>query len=126
MHLLDSDVLIEVQRGRPGAAAWLQSLEGDVALPAVVALELLLGSRDKAELERARLFLAGFDVELLTPEDSELTETLVAGLGLSAGLGLPDYLIAAQAINRTATLFTFNSKHFQAIGGLDARVPYER
>lgn len=37
-----------------------------------------------------------------------------------------DFLIAAQALNRNATLYTFNLKHFGAIPGLDARAPYAR
>lgn len=126
MQLLDSDVLIEMQRARPGAANWLQTLKGSVSLPAPVAWELLIGSRDKVELRRAQDFLAGFDVEPLRAEDSELAERLIGVHCLSSGLGLPDYLIAAQAINRKAKLYKFNLKHFQAIAGLDVRLPYER
>jgi predicted nucleic acid-binding protein len=48
---------------------------------------------------------------------------LIAAHRLSTGLSLPDFLIAAQAIHHSTTLFTFNLKHFAAIPGLDAKAP---
>ncbi|HET6382994.1 MAG TPA: type II toxin-antitoxin system VapC family toxin [Armatimonadota bacterium] len=126
MALVDTDVMVEAQRARPGAAAWLAELRGDVALPAAVAWELLIGSRDSAELERARRFLAGFSVVEIQEEDSARARELIGEHCLSSGPGLPDYLIAAQALTRQATLYTFNVRHYQAIPGLNARVPYAR
>ena len=41
-------------------------------------------------------------------------------------LGIPDCLIAATALARSARLYTFNLKHFQAIEGLDVHSPYTR
>jgi predicted nucleic acid-binding protein len=126
MILLDSDLLIEVQRGQAKAALWLNGLMEPVALPAPVAWELMFGSRDKNELAKAQRFLSSFDVEPLTSADSTLVEQLIGQYRLSTGLSLPDYLIAAQALNRQATLYTFNLRHYQAISGLDARAPYTR
>ena len=51
---------------------------------------------------------------------------LVVRHRLSTGLGLADFLIAAQALDRGATLYTFNLKHFRAIPGLNAQAPYPR
>lgn len=124
--LLDTDVLIEVERGRQKGLDWLQTVDGEIALPAVVALELLFGARNGVELDRTIRFLADFDVEELDAHDSSLVRKLVADHVLSSGLGLPDFMIAAQALNRQATLFTFNLKHYRAIPGLDAREPYQR
>ena len=124
--LLDTDVLIDVQRARPEAAAWLASYAGPLALPAAVALELLMGARNKVELEANERFLNAFDVENFESADTSLARRLVASHRLTTGLGLGDFLIAAQAIHRGAILFTFNLKHFHAIPGLDARIPYAR
>jgi tRNA(fMet)-specific endonuclease VapC len=126
MLLLDSDVLIEVQRGRQEAKEWLQDLSDQVALPAAVAWEMLYGSRDKQELQKSERFLNSFAVEQLTSADSALVQQLVVDHLLSSGLSLPDYLIAAQAISRGATLITFNTKHFQVIPILKISKPYER
>ena len=123
--LLDCDVLVEAQRGRPEAAVWLRNVT-DVALPAPVAWEMLFGSRDKQELTRSQRFLESFAVEPITPEDSDLAQKLIVAHVLKSGLSLPDFLIAAQALNRAATLYTFNRKHFSAIPKLDVREPYRR
>src|SRR5689334_17287107 len=123
MTLLDTDVMIEVQRGRTEALAWLPGIEGDVALPAVVALELMMGSRDKGELASAGRFLKAFDVEQFEPGDGALALRLVEKYRLSTGLGLADFLIASQAINRGATLYSFNARHYGAISGLDVKPP---
>lgn len=124
--LLDSDVLIDVQRALPSAATWLAGFTDPLALPAAVALEMLMGSRDKAEMARNERFLRNFDVEDFDPTDTALAQRLVFEHRLHTGLGLGDFLIAAQALNRKATLFTFNLKHFRTIPGLDARTPYVR
>ena len=62
----------------------------------------------------------------LDAADSGLGLSLVKQHSLSTGLSLADFLIAAQALNRGAILYTFNLKHFGAIPGLDARAPYVR
>jgi hypothetical protein len=49
--LIDSDVLIDVQRLRPEAVAWLATLSNRQTVSGATALELLFGSRDTARLE---------------------------------------------------------------------------
>jgi predicted nucleic acid-binding protein len=47
MLLLDTDVLIDCLRGMPAAKLWLASAAGEAfGVPGVVAMELLVGSRD--------------------------------------------------------------------------------
>lgn len=120
MNLVDSDVLIEIQRATPESVTWLKSFEGELALPAAVAWELLMGSRNANELKRSQDFLSTFRVEELDSGDSALARSLIIGHSLSAGLSIPDYLITAQALNRSATLLTFNLRHFSVIPGLNA------
>ena len=86
----------------------------------------MIGSRDKAELARSKSLLGQFDVAWLTEADSKLALELVAKYKLISGLGFADFHIAAQALNRSATLFTFNLKHFSVIEGLDAQAPFVR
>jgi predicted nucleic acid-binding protein len=45
---------------------------------------------------------------------------------LSHGLGLLDALIAACAVGHSATLYTFNVKHYQVVPGLVTAQPYTR
>jgi tRNA(fMet)-specific endonuclease VapC len=124
---LDTDVLIDCLRGTSAARAWLeQSANQAFQVPGIVAMELLMGCQNKAELGRTQTFLHAFDIAW--PEASEFAQAyeLLAGRRLNSGLGIPDCLIAAMAIARSARLFTFNLKHFQAIEGLDVQSPYTR
>jgi len=51
---------------------------------------------------------------------------LLAAHWLSSRLSIPDCLIAAMALTRSARLYTFNLKHFKAVPGLDVQQPYAR
>ncbi|CAN5653933.1 hypothetical protein BH11ARM2_BH11ARM2_26350 [soil metagenome] len=91
--LRDSDVLIDVQRALPVATAWLASYTDPLALPAAVALELLMGARNKEELAKNERSLRHFDVEPFDAADTALAQRLVSAHRLTTGLGLGDYLI---------------------------------
>ena len=45
---------------------------------------------------------------------------------LSHGLGVLDSLISACAVGRSATLYTFNAKHYSVVPGLVLAQPYTR
>ena len=127
VYFLDSDVLFDIQRGNPVCMDWLKENQGElIALPTTVAMELLIGSRDKEELARSRGFLQMFRVAWMNEVESELALKLLDKYCLPSGPSLPDFQIAAQAVNRGATLLTFNMKHFGRIKELDARAPYSR
>ena len=127
MTFLDTDLLIEIQRNSPQAIAWLQANQDlEFEIPATVALEMLVGSRNREELNRTNTFLTSFNVVPFGARDYELAYALVATYRLQTGLSLGDFLIAAQALSREATLLTFNLKHFKSVQGLDVRAPYAR
>lgn len=127
MNLLDTDVLVDCLRGSTAAQGWLKELgKQSFAVPAVAAMELVMGCRDRADLERVQRFLATFDV--VWPEASEFAAAyqLLLAHRLSSGLNIPDCLIAATALTRGARLSTFNLKHFRAVPGWDVASPYSR
>ena len=127
MNLVDTDVLVDCLRGTIAAQAWLKSVaQPPFAVPAAVAMELVMGCRDRADLERIQRFLATFEVAW--PEASEFAGAyrLLLAHRLSSGLDIPDCLIAATAVARNARLYTFNLKHFQVVPGLDVAHPYSR
>jgi predicted nucleic acid-binding protein len=117
MILLDTSVISAVlRRRRRGAAeeevarsvaAFLASDE-EVALPGIVFQEVLSGVADRTQHEK---LLAGvresFPIALATEGDHILASDLVtqaARRGVT--VSTPDALIAAQAVNRRARLFT--------------------
>lgn len=127
MNLIDTDVLIDVQRGLSAAVGWLAlNRSTEIHVPGVVCLELLSGSRSKAELQANMKFLEGFSVLWHTEADNRAARQLIERYTLTCALSIPDYLIAAQALNHGTILFTFNLKHFRAIPSLDAHAPYIR
>ena len=127
MNLVDTDVLVDCLRGTVPAQEWLKRLANQsFAVPAVAAMELVMGCRDRTDLERIQRFLATFEV--VWPEASEFAAAyqLLLTHRLSSGLNIPDFLIAASALTRNARLYTFNFKHFQVVPGLDVERPYLR
>ena len=127
MFFLDTDVLVDCLRGTASAKAWLQQSPTEpFGVPGVVAMELVVGCRDRVDLQRIRKFLSSFQV--VWPEASEFAQAydLLVVHRLTSGLGIPDCLIAAMALARGARLYTFNLKHFQVVSGLDAQEPYAR
>jgi tRNA(fMet)-specific endonuclease VapC len=127
MILIDADVLIDCLRGTPSARAWLEETATEsFHIPGVVAMELVMGCRDQADLQQIQKFLGTF--RIVWPEASEFSRSyeLLLACRLNSGLSIPDCLIATMALTRGARLYTFNQKHFQVIAGLDVQQPYLR
>jgi predicted nucleic acid-binding protein len=62
MDLVDTDVLIDVQRGHPPALTWFASLTGLPAIPGFVAMELIQDARNSQEVSEATKLTAPFQV----------------------------------------------------------------
>jgi predicted nucleic acid-binding protein len=63
MNLVDTDVLVDCLRGTVPGQGWLkQQAQQPFAVPAVAAMELVMGCRDRGDLDRIQRFLATFEV----------------------------------------------------------------
>ena len=127
MVLVDTDVMVDCLRGTAPSREWLQRASTEaLGLPGVVAMELLIGCRNRAEIQHLQRFLDTFSI--VWPDTNEFARAyeLLAEHRLTSGLGIPDCLVAAMALVRKARLYTFNSKHFRVIPGVDAQEPYSR
>jgi predicted nucleic acid-binding protein len=124
MLLLDTDVLIDIQKGRPQALAWFGSLTELPSVPGLVVMELIQGAQNTQQIRQALKLVAPMPV--VWPTETDCTRALsdFSVFHLSHGLGLLDSLIAACALGRSATLCTFNSKHYRAVPGLLIVEPY--
>ncbi|HWM70575.1 MAG TPA: type II toxin-antitoxin system VapC family toxin [Steroidobacteraceae bacterium] len=124
--LIDSDVLVWLTRGHPGAAQRLNQIS-PWRISVVTYIELAQGCRDKTELARLKKGLAAHETQVLpiTPAISQRAAELIDALALSHGLRLADALIGATALEHDLTLLTANLKHFNALEGLrlEAFVP---
>jgi len=124
---LDTDVLVDCLRGTASAQGWLERTAADTfQVPGIVAMELLMGCQNQADLQHTQKFLSAFEVTW--PEAVEFAQAydLLAVHRLSSRLSIPDCLIAAMALARSARLYTFNLKHFRVVAGLDVQAPYTR
>jgi predicted nucleic acid-binding protein len=126
MILLDTDVLIDIQRGRPQALAWFSALPELPAVPGFVAMELIQGAQNAQQVRDALKLVA--PLPIVWPMEADCARALsdFAALHLTQGLGLLDSLIAACALGRSATLCTFNTKHYRAVSGLVIQEPYKK
>lgn len=126
MDLVDTDVLIDVQRGHAPAVSWFGSLTELPAVPGLVVMELFQDARNARELRQARRFVAPF--QIVWPGEMACSRALsdFAAYHLSHGLGLLDALIAACAIGQPARLLTFNVRHYRVVPGLVTVEPYKR
>lgn len=131
MILLDTSVISAVlRRRRKGqreatlAARVAALLEGErqVAIPGIVLQELLSGISERAQHERVLAAVReSFPVVLATEGDHLKAADLVSvAAGRGIALSTPDALIAAQALNRKASLLTSDEdfKNLRGIGGL--------
>jgi predicted nucleic acid-binding protein len=126
MFLLDSDVLIDIQRGRPNALEWFGRLTELPHVPGFVVMELIQGAQNTQQVRQAMKLVDPLPVVWPTEVDCARALADFRSFHLSHSLGLLDALIAACAVGRSATLCTFNSKHYRAVSGLMIQEPYEK
>jgi predicted nucleic acid-binding protein len=126
MDILDTDILIDVQRGYSPALTWFSQLTELPYLPGYVVVELIQDARNKQEVDNALKLIAPFPVVWPTTTDCDRAVSEFSIYHLTHGLGLIDALIAACAVGLSAELCTFNDKHYRIVPGLVTRHPYSR
>jgi predicted nucleic acid-binding protein len=126
MDLVDTDVLIDVQRGHPPALAWFAGLTELPAVPGIVVMDLVQDARSAQEVRQALKLVSPLRVVWPTEADCARALSDFTAYHLSHGLGLLDALIAACAVGLSATLYTFNDKHYRIVPALATAQPYTR
>ena len=126
MYLLDTDVLIDIQRGHSPALAWFMNLSDLPSVPGFVIMELIQDAKNAHQVRKALKLVA--PLPIVWPTEADCTHALsnFTAYHLSHNLGLIDSLIAACAVSRSATLCTFNVKHYKVVPGLAIEQPYIR
>jgi hypothetical protein len=124
--LIDTDVLIDAERGLPDAVAFVASQQAaqGVRISIITAMELAVGCRNGAELGHVRQFLARVTVLPIDAGISRAARGFVESFCLSHGMQIPDALIAATASQHGLPLYTKNVRHFQMIPQLTVIRPY--
>jgi predicted nucleic acid-binding protein len=126
MYLLDTDILIDIQRGHEPAIAWFASLSEIPSIPGFVVMELIQDAQNKQKVRKALQLVAPLPVVWPTETDCARALSDFTVYHLSNNVGLIDALIAACAVGRNATLCTFKAKHYRVIPELNIEQPYSR
>lgn len=118
--IVDTDILIDAGRGVNEAITCLQRLENQslLAVSAVTQMELLVGCRNKSELQQVEQFLNRFIALKLNERVSDIGIDLLRQYRLSHGLLIADSLIAATALAFDVEFITKNQRDYRFIGGL--------
>jgi predicted nucleic acid-binding protein len=126
MLILDTDVLIDVQRGHAAALVWFAGLTDLPSVPGLVVMELIQGARVAKQVREALRLTAPLPVVWPSTADCQRALADFTVFHLSHGLGLLDALIAAIVVGLSAELCTFNDKHYRIVPGLVTVQPYIR
>jgi predicted nucleic acid-binding protein len=124
--LLDTDILIDVQRAHPSAVAWFAGLQTAPLLPGFVAMELVQDAQNTRQVQQVLKLISPLPIVWPSEADCSRAFADFTALHLSHGLGLLDALIASCAIGLSMPLCTFNVKHFRVVPGLQLLQPYTR
>lgn len=126
MRLLDTDVLIDIQRGYQPAVQWFSTLNELPGVPGFVVMELYQDAPDARRLREVDQLIAPLTVVWPSQRDCQRALTDFRALHLSHGIGLLDALIGATAIGLNAILVTFNLRHFSPLTVLTTEQPYSK
>jgi predicted nucleic acid-binding protein len=126
MYLLDTDILIDIQRGHTPAIAWFASLSEIPSIPGFVAMELIQDAQNKQKVRKALQLVAPLPIVWPTETDCARALSDFTVYHLLNNVGLIDALIAACAVGCNTTLCTFNIKHYRVIPELNIEQPYSR
>lgn len=119
--LVDTDILIDVSRGIPIAINRLQSEANNstLAISAITQMELIVGCRNKTELQNLKKFLRSYIIIKVNEVITDKAIDLLSQYRLSHGLLIPDGLIAATAIVVNAPLLSKNQRDYRFISELN-------
>ncbi len=126
MYLVDTDIMIDIQRGYGPALAWFASLPDLPSISGFVVMELIQDAQNKQQVRKVLQLVAPLAIVWPTEIDCARALSDFTAYHLSHKVGLIDALIASCAVGRNATLCTFNAKHYQVISGLSMEQPYSR
>lgn len=119
MILLDTNVLIEILKNNQNTIQQVSTLTPPLAISSITAMELIVGARNKKEIQLLNKFIARFQMIHLDSVISLTALKLITSYAKSHTLDIPDALISATAINKHTQLLTYNTKDFQYIPSLE-------
>jgi tRNA(fMet)-specific endonuclease VapC len=123
--IFDTDILVWVHRGHPGAARFVNQVPPEQRnLSVISCLELLYGARDRSDLTNVKRMLTELFAETV-PMSAAISASAVRimeSFVLGHRPDPSDAIIAATALERREPVATANRKHFSFVPGLALRI----
>lgn len=119
--LADTNIFIAVFNGDIFLKEFIRSNRPSIST--IVHLELIQGSKNKAEIKKIEKLLSFFDTVHFDRPIALRSIELIRTYSKSRGLRLPDAIIAATCLEIGLKLITFNVKDFRFIKGLEIEAP---
>ncbi len=125
MTIIDTDILIDAGRGIQEAVNCLNAISVSTVptISVITQMELIVGCRNKSELQKLAKFLEQFQIAPLDEPISSRAVALLHQYRLSHGLLIADSLIAATAVTLNLPLISKNQRDYRFIPELDL-LPY--
>ncbi|MDB9313348.1 type II toxin-antitoxin system VapC family toxin [Spirulina sp. CS-785/01] len=119
--LIDTDILIDIANDDNTAKKRLiqESQQYQLNISSITEMELIVGCRNKAELQHLNQFLNQFYRLNLNEVISKTAIQLIQTYNLSHNLLIPDALIAATVISENIALLSKNQKDYRFIPNLN-------
>ncbi len=123
--LIDTDILIDISRGIITAIERIkqEELSYELSISLITKMELIIGCRNKREVEQLNEFFRRFYLINIDNNISNKASELIAKYYLSHGLLMADAFIAATAISFNLPLLSKNQKDYRFIPELNL-LPY--
>ena len=124
--IVDTDILIDAGLKIDKAINYLQRLEQEntLGVSLITQMELIVGCRNKRELNSLDKFLRRFEIININETISLKSAELLRKYRLSHGLLIADALIAATVLTMDVSVLTKNKKDYQFIEGIKL-IPYD-
>jgi len=119
--LADTNVFIAIINGNPLLKEFIKTERPVIST--IVYLELIQGSKNKAEVKKIEKLLSFFKVLHFNEAVALRSIEIIRKYSKSHGLLLADAVIAATCLEHKIALVTFNAKDFRFIDGLELRIP---
>jgi len=114
--IIDTCVLIELQRGNPVVINKVYEFDQrDIFITPVVVAEFYRGARDKEEWLKCRKLISKFGILSLNELVTNVFIDIFDNFSLSHRPSIPDMLIAAASVHYNIPLYTLNEKDFKFI-----------
>lgn len=121
--LLDTNLLIDINRKYAPAAEFLNSLS-EWVISIMTHFELIRGTKNKEQLNKIEKDLKQFETLYVDKNIQHRALEIYSKFKLSHNVSIVDSFIAATAIEYNMVLVTRNLKHYKFIKGLELYKPY--